>query len=74
VRHANTGSPRGKIPAISSTLKLTLWFIGLVVFIYLDTALFFYCNPRGIEFWLARRALTQAEFDRQQLPVGEMNS
>jgi pimeloyl-ACP methyl ester carboxylesterase len=52
---------------MSSTLKLTLWFTGLVVAIFLGTALFFYYNPVGVGVWLARRALTQADFDKQQV-------
>ncbi len=52
---------------MSSTLKLTLWLAVLIVAIFLGTALFFYYNPVGIGVWLARRALTQADFDKRQI-------
>ena len=52
---------------MSSTLKVTLWFTGLIVAIFVGTALFFYYNPVGIGVWLARRALTHADFAPRQI-------
>lgn len=54
---------------MSSALKLFLALAGVVLFIFVGSAIFFYSNPVGVSLWLTRRALTGAGLESVAVPA-----
>ena len=52
---------------MSSKLKFTLWLVGIVVVLFLGSALYFYSNPVGVGVWLARSGLSKADLKKVQV-------